>query len=295
MNELLSRIQDYISEQDVRNVLEAIAILLGGFLLSRIVKRRLRIGVLDAQHTLVIRRLISALLLVVAVAWALSELGLNIGVVLGAAGVLTVAIGFAAQTSVSNLISGVFLMAERPFSINDIIEVAGTKGVVMSIDSMSIKLRTFDNLMVRIPNETMLKANVTNMTYFPIRRYDMQIGVSYNEDIARVREVLFEVAHHNPLCLEEPAPLLIFLAYGESALELQFSVWAAKENWLELRTSMHEQVKRAFDAHGIVIPYPQRTVHMAAPSLSGPGPRAPAPGPEDKPEENPEQRRERER
>jgi small-conductance mechanosensitive channel len=196
---------------------------------------------------------------------------------------MTVAIGFAAQTSVSNLISGVFLMAERPFSLSDVIRVNDITGEVLSIGSMSVKLRTFDNLLVRIPNETMLKANVVNFTHFAIRRYDMKIGISYKEDIVRVREVLFDVAHRNPLCLEDPKPIIIFQAYGESALELQFSVWAARENWLPLRNTMHEEVKRAFDEHGIEIPFPQRTVHMQpmADRPAGPAPADQLAGPGD--------------
>jgi small-conductance mechanosensitive channel len=262
MDDILPTVQEFLAREYVRDIGKAVLIMLGGVLVSRLVSRRLHLLGLHAQQAMMLRRLGSVMILVLAAAWALSELGMNLGVVLGAAGILTVAIGFAAQTSVSNLISGVFLMAERPFSLSDVIQVGDITGEVLSIDSMSVKLRTFDNLLVRIPNETMLKANVINLTHFPIRRYDMKIGISYKEDIVRVRKVLFEVAHHNPLCLEDPKPIILFQAYGESALELQFSVWAARENWLPLRNTMHEEVKRAFDEHGIEIPFPQRTVHM---------------------------------
>lgn len=265
MRDFLANVQEFLAQEYIRDIAKAVIIMIGGFLVSRLVSRRLHIMGLHAQQNMVLRRLGSVLVLVVSMAWALSELGMNLGVVLGAAGVLTVAVGFAAQTSFSNLISGVFLMTERPFSIGDIIRVNDITGEVMSIGSMSVKLRTFDNLLARIPNETMLKADVVNLTYFPIRRYDMMIGVAYKEDIAQVREVLFEVAHKNHLCLEDPKPLIIFQAFGDSALELQFSVWAAKENFLLLRNSMHEDVKRAFDEHGIEIPFPQRTIHMPDP------------------------------
>ena len=82
---------------------------------------------------------------------------------------------------------------------------------------LSVKLRTFDNLFVRIPNETMIKSEVTNLRRFPIRRIDLQIGVAYKEDLREVREVLLEVADRNPLCLEEPAPLIIFQGDGDSS------------------------------------------------------------------------------
>jgi small-conductance mechanosensitive channel len=172
-----------------------------------------------------------------------------------------VAIGFASQTSASNVISGLFLMGEQPFVVGDVIRVGDVTGEVLTVDLMSVKLRTFNNLQVRIPNETMLKSNVTTLTRFPIRRVDMQIGVAYKEDLDRVREILFELADRNPVCFVEPAPLFIFLGYGDSALNFQFSVWATKENYLELLNSMHLDVKKAFDEAGIEIPFPHRTLY----------------------------------
>lgn len=262
MQEFWTDLRGYFEHEYIRSIIYALVIALTGIVLASVASRRLRLKFLQPQQALITRKLVSISLLGISLAWAISTLGLNIGVVLGAAGVLTVALGFAAQTSVSNLISGAFLMAERPFSIDDTIKVGEVTGVVLSIDSLSVKLRTFDNLLVRIPNETMLKANITNFSHFPIRRYDMQIGVGHDSDIDQVQRVLEQVAQRNPLCLTEPAPILIFLAYGDSALQLQFSVWAARENFLDMRTSMHRDVKRALDEHGIVIPYPQRTVHL---------------------------------
>ena len=101
---------------------------------------------------------------------------------------------------------------------------------------------------MRIPNETLIKSEVTTLTKFPIRRMDLQIGVAYKEDIARVRETLADVADRNPLCLEEPPPLYIFQGFGDSALNMQFSVWATRENFLELKNTIHEEIKAAFDA-----------------------------------------------
>ncbi len=117
---------------------------------------------------------------------------------------------------------------------------------------------------MRIPNETMIKTEVKNLTHFPIRRYDMQIGVAYKEDLSVVREVLFGVADANPLCLEEPKPLLIVLGFGDSSVDLQLSVWAQREKFLDMRNSLFEQVKAAFDARGIEIPFPHRSIYAGA-------------------------------
>lgn len=216
------------------------------------------------HHCTLFRRLVYWLILILFAASALRELGFSLGVLLGAAGVLSVAIGFASQTSASNLISGLFLVGEKPFELGDIIQVGNTTGEVLSIDLLSVKLRTYDNLFVRIPNESLIKTEMINLTRFPIRRFDLLIGVAYKEDIARVREVLGQVANANPLSLDEPEPMFLFTGFGDSSLNIQFSVWAKRENFRELRNSLQEEVKLAFDAAGIEIPFPHRTLYTGS-------------------------------
>jgi small-conductance mechanosensitive channel len=240
------------------------AAILGARLARRLVRRAIGAHT-SPQSEMLARRLAGYAIYAVAVFWILGELGVKLSVLLGAAGILTVALGFASQTSASNIISGLFLLGERPFVVGDTIKVGDTTGEVIAVDLMSIKLRTFDNLYVRIPNETVIKSQVTNLTHFPIRRLDLPISVAYKEDLERVRQVLLEVADQNPLCLDEPAPLVIFLGYGESGLNLQFSLWGAARNVLELRNSIAEQVKRAFDAAGIEMPYPHRVLLAGRP------------------------------
>ena len=194
----------------------------------------------------------------------LNAIGFNLGVLIGAAGVLSVAIGFASQTSASNIISGLFLVAERPFSVGDLIKVGETTGEVLSIDLLSVKLRTFDNLFVRIPNETLIKSEVTTLTRFPIRRIDLSIAVALKEDIKAVRKVLEKVAEANPLCLDEPKPKFVFLGFGDSSLNMQFSVWVKRESFIELKNSIHEEIKEAFDAESIEIPFPHRSLYTGS-------------------------------
>jgi small-conductance mechanosensitive channel len=106
----------------------------------------------------------------------LHQLQFSLAPLLGAAGIVGIAVGFASQTSVSNVISGFFLIAEKPFEVDDMIQVGDTVGRVLSIDTLSVKLRTFDNRFVRIPNETIVKSQVTTITRFPIRRLDLNVG-----------------------------------------------------------------------------------------------------------------------
>lgn len=245
-------------------VLRSIVLLAAGLVIASLVSRlpqRLMGKRFTPHQAMLVRRLVYYLILALFIASALRELGFSLGVLLGAAGVLSVAIGFASQTSASNLISGLFLIGERPFEIGDLIRIGTTVGEVLSIDLMSVKLRTFDNLYVRIPNEQLIKSEVTTLTRFPIRRFDLKIRVARKEDIGRVREVLMAVADHNPLCLDEPRPLFIFTGFGESSLDIQFSAWAKRENYLDLRNSLQEEVKLAFDEAGIEIPFPHRALY----------------------------------
>lgn len=255
----------WLQHEQLGHLLKAAILLLSGFLVASMASRavnRFFSKNFSQHHIVLFKRLVYWLILALFVASALKQLGFSLSVLLGAAGVLSVALGFASQTSASNLISGLFLIGEKPFQLGDTIKVGTTTGEVLSIDLLSVKLRTFDNLFVRIPNETLIKSEVTNLTRFPIRRFDLLLGVAYKEQIATVRQVLMDVADKNPLCLDEPAPMFLFLGFGDSALNIQFSVWSKRENFRDLRNSLQEEVKLAFDRAGIDIPFPQRTVHL---------------------------------
>lgn len=194
----------------------------------------------------------------------LRELDFDLSVLLGAAGVLTVAIGFASQTSASNVISGIFLLVERPFEPGDLIEVDSVVGEVLSIDLMSVRLRTFDNRFVRLPNESLIKARITNLSRFPIRRIDIPIGVSYDSDLVHVRRVLERVATEEPLVLEEPVPVVDVQALGDSAVQLSFNIWVVRGDFLPARAKVIQRILVAFRDEGIEIPFPhQVAIHKA--------------------------------
>ncbi len=257
---------DYLTSPQAAAALRAAVKIVVGIILGRLAGTGL-VRVFaddDAQRAMILRRASLYGIGGLFTASALMELGFDLSVLLGAAGILTVAIGFASQTSASNVISGLFLLGERPFAVGDVIRVNGTTGEVLSVDLLSVKLRTFENLFVRIPNETMIKSEVTNLHRFPLRRVDLMIGVAYKEDLRQVREVLLEVADQNPLCLEEPAPSVLFQGFADSSMNYQFRVWAKTENFLDLRNSISIEVKEAFDEHGIEIPFPHRTLYTGS-------------------------------
>ncbi len=194
----------------------------------------------------------------------MQNLGFNLTAILGAAGIMGVAVGFASQTSLSNIISGLFLIWERPFEAGDLVKVGDTLGIVLSIDLLSVKIRAPDNRFIRVPNETMIKSQVINITRFPIRRMDIDIGVAYKEDIGQVMRILTEIADNNPHSLDEPRPLILFKDFGDSALQLLLGVWVEKTNFLNLKNSIMREIKERFDAEGIEIAFPHLTLYTGS-------------------------------
>lgn len=266
MNELLQLIglENYITPETFRIIVRALIIIVVGLPILLFLRRSVRkfvthrysqhYGMVAAKAVWYIGFLLLALIV-------LNQFEVNLAPLLGAAGVLGLAVGFASQTSVSNVISGIFLIAEKSFEVGDVITVASTTGVVMSIDTLSVKLRTFDNRFVRIPNETMIKTEVINVSRFPIRRADIMVGVAYKEDLEKVKTLLTDIARQNPNVLSDPAPIFVFQAFGASSLDLQFSVWAEKDNWLSVKNEMYEAIKLRFEKEGVEIPFPHISIY----------------------------------
>ena len=172
----------------------------------------------------------------------------------GAAGVLGIVIGVASQTSLGNIVSGLFLVSEKSFEIGDVVRIGDKTGRVFSIDLLSIKIKTFDNLLLRIPNQTVISTELINVTRFPIRRMDIRITVSVKEDLARVKALLEEVARNNPLVLDEPESIVILQNFTTTGIELTFAVWHARDNFLKVKNSVFLAVKETFDREGIEVP-----------------------------------------
>ncbi len=189
--------------------------------------------------------------------------GLDLSALLGAAGIAGIAIGFAAQTSISNLISGIFLLTEKAYAVGDVLDVGGgTVGIVDSIDMLSVKLKTFDNRLVRIPNETLVKSNITNVTRYPIRRLNINLSITYRDDIEKARRILAETADSNPWVLRNPAPIFIVEGFGDSGINLFFGVWFAKDDFVDVKNSMHVDIKRRFDEEGVEFAFQTLTVYQ---------------------------------
>ncbi|WP_319502372.1 mechanosensitive ion channel family protein [uncultured Draconibacterium sp.] len=216
---------------------------------------------LSQQRKMIIRRLISYSGYILLGFILIAQLDIDPTPFFGAAGVIGLVVGVASQTSIGNIVSGFFLVGEKSFEIGDVIKVGDKAGVVFSIDLLSIKIRTFDNQLLRIPNQTIISTELINVTRFPIRRLDFNVSVAYKEDLGKVKTLLEEVAKANPLSLDEPEPLIVFKDFGASGIDILLGIWFEKHNYLKVKNSIFQEIKARFDAEGIEIPFPHVTLY----------------------------------
>jgi small-conductance mechanosensitive channel len=209
---------------------------------------------INAHQKHVLKRVTFSVVFLIFLISSFEELGFHLSVLLGATGILTVAFGIASQTSLSNFVSGAFILGEKSFKIGDIIKVNDLQGEVISIDFLSVKIRTEDNNMIRIPNEVLIKSAVTNKSYFSTLRVDFTIELSYKENLETLQEVLLEVAEKNSFCLKEPHPTVAIQKFTNATVVMQFYVWGMRENYNYLKTSIQEEMKKALRNRGIEIP-----------------------------------------
>ncbi len=184
---------------------------------------------------------------------------ITLGSLLVAGGITGIVVGLAAQTVLSNMFSGIFMYFDRPLKVGDSIELPefGISGVVTDIHVISTRIRTWDGLYVRIPNEKLFNTTIRNLKANVARRIEYEIGISYSSDIQKAREIILEVAHKHPYALEEPSPEVFVKEYGSSSINLSVRVWAPSAVWWDVRTSLLEEIKKRFDEEGIEIPFPQ--------------------------------------
>ncbi len=173
-----------------------------------------------------------------------------------------VAIGLALKDSLSNLAGGFIILFSKPLKEGDTIEADGVMGKVEAITILYTRIVTVDNKTVFIPNGVVASGKIINYTDKETRRVDLNFGISYEDDIDAARAVLLDEVKAAPESLDAPAPKVVVLSHDESAVTLQLQVWTKSEDYWPLHYRLLESVKKAFDAKGISIPYPQMDVHL---------------------------------
>ena len=244
-------------------ILDLLVILVVGILIIRVFRLILRKTILrksNQQNQMLVMKLVNLSGFTILLIVVLARVGIKLTTLLGAAGVLGIALGVASQKSLGNIISGFFMVTEKSFEIGDVITVGDKTGVVHSVELLSIMLKTFDNLLIRIPHETLISTEVVNITRFPIRRMDLFFTVSYQEDPGQVMELLRNIARENTYCLDEPNPFILIKNFAESGIDFQFGIWFEKNHYVDARNSVLSDILENFRQAGITIPYPHITI-----------------------------------
>ena len=195
-----------------------------------------------------------------------SSQGIDLSGLLVAGGIFAVVIGFATQSVVSNLISGVFLMLEKPAKQGDTIQIPdmSISGTLLDIGTFSSRVRKFDGTVIRIPNEKFFTSNIRSLTVSTVRRADVMVGISYKDDVENAISVIKkEIEVTMPFVLRIPEPEFRVEELGDSSVNIQVLVWHPKDDWSQAQPILLTTVKRALDNAGIEIPFPQRVIWEA--------------------------------
>ena len=263
--QLIAQVQELLTVYGLK-VLAALAILLVGRIIAGW-GRRLTEKVLGRSRTdeIVIGFVGSIVyigLMVFVVLAALGQLGIQTTsfiAILGAAGL---AIGLALQGSLANFASGFLLIIFRPFKVGDFIEAAGVSGSVEAIQIFTTTLKTPDNKAVIVPNSAIYDGNITNYSAKETRRVDLLVGVSYDADLAQVKQILRDIAAKDERVLADPAPVIAVSELADNSVNLVMRMWGKTADYWGIYFDATEAVKLRLDEAGIGIPYPQRDVHL---------------------------------
>jgi len=250
----------------VFDLMIGLAILIIGFSVAKAIslylKRFLKEKV-DKEHLEIIAKLSYYTVVIIAVIVVLPIFGVKLSGLMVAGGVVGLAIGFASQSIIGNLISGIFLIIERPIKIGNSVNIDGTSGFVEDIRIMSTTLRTFDGLYVRLPNQKVFTAKITNFVSHVARRFEYVVGIRYSDDAAQAIKIIKDLIEAQPMALKNPEPQVFVDTLGDNSVNIIVRIWGPVTDWFGLKTQLLWKIKKALEKEGIEIPFPQRVVWFA--------------------------------
>ena len=265
MEEIATLITEFALQYGL-NILGAVVILIVGRwvlkLLTNMVRRVLAKRGVDEMLVRFASNILYWVGLAIIIIAALQNLGFATTSVVAVFGALTLAIGFALQDSLSNFAAGVMLIFFRPFTVGDLVEIAGATGVVSEVQIFTTVLNTPDNKKVIIPNSKVISDNITNYSANGLLRLDMVFGIGYSDSIPQAKRLLEEIIRSDERVVNDPAPTVAVLALADSSVNFAFRPYVKVADYWNVYFHMTEQVKLRFDEAGLSIPYPQHDVHL---------------------------------
>lgn len=253
----------HISASKVFSAVIAAAVsLLAVKVLLMLLDRAFRRSHLTAELKKLIRGILKAVMLFVAVILTLDCLDIQVTSLVAVLSVAGLAFSLALQNFLSNVAGGMQLLASQPFKVGDFVEAGGCSGTVREMGLFYTKLTSPDNKLLQLPNSTIVSANIINYTSQPTRRVELKVAASYDAPPDTVKEALARVVNAHPLVLGDPEPAIRVNGYGDNAIEYVIRVWCANGDYWTVYYDLLEGVKPAFDAAGVEMTYPHVNIHM---------------------------------
>ncbi len=265
LNGVLDLLQTYVVGYGLSFLGAIITLIIGSWVIKRLVK---------LTHKTLLKRQIDVILIptlvgVVKVALyaalifaVIAQIGIETSGFLAVFGAAGLAIGLALQGSLSNFAGGILILTLKPFKAGDYVEIDGTGGAVNSVSIMNTVLKTPDNKTIFLPNGKVAGANITNFSMEENRRWDKVFGIGYGDDFEKAKGIILKIIESDSRFLKDPAPMVRVGNLGDSSVDITVRAWVNTPEYWNVNWDMIEKVKKAFDAEGISIPFPQRDVHI---------------------------------
>ncbi len=243
-------------------ILSLVVCLLLKKVVLKLVTKALNRTKLDSSLTKITLKVLSTVLWVVIILVLCEALGIKVTSLLALFSVVGLAFSLALQDSLSNLASGIMLLAGHPFKIGDYVEAGGQEGTVRNIGIIHTLLATPDNKLIYVPNSAISSSKIVNYSTEPNRRLDIAISASYDAPTAKVREALLDAANSHELVLRDPAPVVLLTEYGESAIRYTLRLWTRNSDYWTVNGQVREDIRESFAKHGVAMTYNHVNVHM---------------------------------
>ena len=264
-DKLINTVTLWVTNYSVKIVAALLIFFIGKWLsrkIATLIKKGLEKNKVDVTLVNFLNGIIYYTLLILVLIAAAGQLGINTASFLTIVGAAGLAVGLALKDSLSNFASGVMLILFRPFKVGDFVNAGGVAGSVKKIDIFNTILHTPDNQKVIVPNSSITSGVITNVTANDTRRVDLVIGISYEDDIPKAKQILREIINEEKRILEDPATNIAVLELGDSSVNIVVRPWVKTSEYWDIYFTLMEKIKITFDEKGITIPYPQRDVHL---------------------------------
>ncbi len=265
METIVIKLQDLIAFYGLKVIAAIVILVIGRYVaigVRKLLRRVMRKSSVEETLVSFVSNVAYVALLAFIVIAALGQLGVHTASFVAVIGAAGLAIGLALQGSLANFAAGVLMIIFKPFKVGDYIEGGGTAGTVEEISIFTTVLKSPDNRKIIVPNAKMTGDNIVNYSAKEQRRIDIVAGVSYGDDLDKVRKVLEQILAEDARILKDPAPTIGVLALADSSINFAVRPWVKTGDYWPVYFDTHEKIKKRFDAEGISIPFPQRDVHL---------------------------------